>query len=436
MPEIIHKKTASFSFHSLTKMKEQVFQWAQSFDPVCYLDSNEYDTLREDKVEGLLAVGQQKELCIHQTSANPFDQLRQFQQATKDWIFGFLSYDLKNSIENLTSNNEDHLNFPIVHFFQPIYLIKIFSTKIEITSTTTSPSEIWKNILNTKKDKIKLSSLSVDQLASRISRKDYFKIIEKIKHHLAIGDIYEMNFCQEFFIENSVLSPAILFEKLNHISKAPFSAFYRRKDQYLLCASPERFLKKEDRHIISQPIKGTIKRGKTKAENNRLVRQLLQSKKDRAENVMIVDLVRNDLARTCIPGTVEVTELFGSYPFSQVNHLISTIKGTLRPEMDGIDAIKNAFPMGSMTGAPKIRSMELIEQYERSKRGLYSGAVGYFTPDKDFDFNVVIRSMLYNQTKKYLSFQVGGAIVNDSIPAKEYEECLLKAAGILKALEG
>ena len=243
-----------------------------------------------------------------------------------------------------------------------------------------------------------------------------------------------MNFCQEFYVEDIYLVPASLFEKFNKISKAPFSTFYRLDKKYLLSASPERFLKKEGNQLISQPIKGTIKRGETTKENKQLTQQLFESKKDRSENIMIVDLVRNDLSRTCLPGTVQVKELFGIYPFEQVNHLISTITGTLAPSMDFADALKNAFPMGSMTGAPKIRSMELIEQYEQSKRGLYSGAVGYITPKGDFDFNVIIRSMLYDASSRYLSFQVGGAIVNDSIPILEYEECLLKVAGIRRAL--
>jgi len=434
MPQILSKKSETFSIRSSAEAKQQFFRWAQSFDPVCYLDSNEYGKQHENGIEGLLAVGQQKEICISSTVTNPFEQLRQFQQKTKDWIFGFLTYDLKNSIEKLSSNNEDHLDFPDLHFFQPIYLIKFFPNKIEITSSAETPVAIWKSILETKKEKTDSTQLNINQLQSRISRADYLQTIEKIKYHLHVGDIYEMNFCQEFFIKNITFPPATLFEKLNQISKAPFSAFYRRKDQYLLCASPERFLKKEGQQLTSQPIKGTIKKGKTTAENNRLIESLKRSRKDRSEHVMIVDLVRNDLSRTCIPGSVKVSELYGSYQFPQVNHLISTITGTLRPELDGIDAIKNAFPMGSMTGAPKIRSMQLIEQYEHSKRGLYSGAVGYFTPEEDFDFNVVIRSMLYNESKKYLSFQVGGAIVNDSVPEKEYEECLLKAAGILKAL--
>ena len=254
-----------------------------------------------------------------------------------------------------------------------------------------------------------------------------------------------MNFCQEFYGENVSLNPIHLFLKLNEIAKAPFSTFYKFKDRYLLCASPERFIKKEGQQLISQPIKGTSKTANTPEGINEggiddvsdeLLKTALQNDpKNRSENVMIVDLVRNDLGKSCVAGSVKVTELFGIYSFPTVHQMISTIEGTLRPDVHFIDALKNAFPMGSMTGAPKVRAMQLIEQYEITQRGLYSGAVGYITPEGNFDFNVVIRSILYNSKSRYLSFQVGGAIVADSVAGDEYEECLVKAQGVLKALD-
>ena len=437
MKETIDRKKQTFQIKNLTKVKHQLFRWAQTFDPVCYLDSNTYGQDVYGTYEGLLAVGQQNQISYNFSKTNPFELLRDFRKKTGGWLFGYLSYDLKNKIEKLSSQNSDHIGFPEMHFFEPIYLIKIFQNKLEINSHKETPADLWKIIQAIPTAPLpNAPSIDPTEIKSSISKADYLKTISKIKNNLLLGDIYEMNFCQEFYIKNIDLAPAILFEKFNTISKAPFSAFYRKNDRYLLCASPERFLKKQGDQLISQPIKGTIKRGKTSKENKKLTQELFVSKKDRSENVMIVDLVRNDLSRTCVPGTVQVKELFGIYPFAQVNHLISTITGTLRPSLDFVDALKNAFPMGSMTGAPKIRSMELIEQYEESKRGLYSGTVGYITPEGDFDFNVVIRSMLYNADRQYLSFQVGGAIVNDSVPALEYEECLLKAAGIRRALCG
>lgn len=435
MKEIIDEQKQTFKITSLSKIKQQLFRWVQAFNPVCYLDSNSYGKRLYGDYEGLLAVGQQDQLFYNFNKKDPFAALRDFHEKKGGWLFGYLSYDLKNKIEKLSSQNPDHVLLPEMHFFQPIYLIKIFQDKIEIISCKEPPRDLWEAIKTTPNTPFSNSPI-IDQkkIKSRISKADYLKTIYEIKNNLLLGDIYEMNFCQEFYVENINLDPAALFEKFNKISKAPFSTFYRLDKKYLLSASPERFLKKEGRQLLSQPIKGTIKRGETTKENKQLTQKLFESKKDRSENVMIVDLVRNDLSRTCIPGTVQVKELFGIYPFAQVNHLISTITGTLAPSMDFADALKNAFPMGSMTGAPKIRSMELIEQYEQSKRGLYSGAVGYITPKGDFDFNVIIRSMLYDVISRYLSFQVGGAIVNDSIPALEYEECLLKVAGIRRAL--
>jgi para-aminobenzoate synthetase component I len=222
---------------------------------------------------------------------------------------------------------------------------------------------------------------------------------------------------------------------LNDLSRAPFAAFMRWKDRYLLSGSPERFLQKKGDILRSQPIKGTRRRGTTSAEDESIRAELAACEKDRAENVMIVDLVRNDLARNCLPGSVVVDELFGIHTFQTVHQMISTVRGTLRPDAHPMQALRDAFPMGSMTGAPKVRAMELIEHYERSRRGLYSGAVGYWTPGGDFDFNVVIRSLLYNAADRYLSYHVGGAIVYDSAGEQEYEECLLKGEAMQKAVK-
>ena len=244
-----------------------------------------------------------------------------------------------------------------------------------------------------------------------------------------------MNFCHEFYAENAIVDPFEVYLKLNRVSPMPFSCFYRNKDKYLMCASPERFLKKEGSKIISQPIKGTIKRGVTPKEDEALKNQLLNDPKERSENVMIVDLVRNDLSRTAKKGSVKVDELFGIYSFPQVQQMISTVSAEVKEEHHFVDVIKYAFPMGSMTGAPKIKAMELIEKYETTKRGLYSGTAGYITPAGDFDFNVVIRSILYNASEKYLSFTVGNAITHNSISESEYEECLLKAKAMFEVLE-
>ena len=238
----------------------------------------------------------------------------------------------------------------------------------------------------------------------------------------------------QFFAEDATIEPLPLYLALSQASPTPFSGYLKFNYSYLLCASPERFLKKTGATIVSQPIKGTIKRGKSTEEDEKLRHQLRHDEKELAENMMIVDLVRNDLSRSCATGSVIVEEMFGIYGFRQVWQMISTITGTIKPVNDLEDVLLGAFPMGSMTGAPKISAMQLIEELETTKRGLYSGSFGYITPDQDCDFNVVIRSIQYNAAQKYLSFMVGSAITYDSDPEREYEECLLKAQAMMKVL--
>ena len=243
-----------------------------------------------------------------------------------------------------------------------------------------------------------------------------------------------MNFCTEFLATNADINPANTYQQLNKVSPAPFSGYYRLNDKYLISSSPERFLAKRKEKIISQPIKGTIRRGLSENEDILLKHKLKTDKKERAENIMIVDLVRNDLSKTAKRGSVTVEELCGIYSYKYVHQMISTVVSKLDERFDVADVIKTSFPMGSMTGAPKISAMQLIEKFEKSKRGLYSGCIGYISPEKDFDFNVVIRSILYNSSNKNLSFSVGSAITFKSVPENEYEECLLKAKAMIAVL--
>ena len=275
---------------------------------------------------------------------------------------------------------------------------------------------------------------SIVKIQQRISKENYLEKVSKILEHIHQGDIYEANFCMEFFAENATINPLEKFIKLNEISQPPFAVFFKNNKHFLLSATPERYLRKEGDPIISQPIKGTAKRFLDPIEDEKSKNQLVLDPKERSENIMITDLVRNDLSRTAQKGSVEVTELCAIYSFMQVHQMISTVISKLDPQYTAVDAIKTTFPMGSMTGAPKISAMKIIEELEETKRGLYSGAVGYFTPNGDFDFNVVIRSILYNQEKKYVSFSVGSAITAQSIPEKEYEECLLKAKAMREVL--
>jgi para-aminobenzoate synthetase component I len=275
---------------------------------------------------------------------------------------------------------------------------------------------------------------SVVTVQPRISKESYIEKVTALLAHLHRGDLYEANFCMEFYAEKATINPLEKFEKLNAISQTPFAVYFKNNQQFLLSATPERYLRKEGEHLISQPIKGTAKRFSDSNEDQESKEKLASDPKERAENIMITDLVRNDLSRTAQKGTVQVQELCGIYSFQQVHQMISTITSKLDDKYSFIDVLKLTFPMGSMTGAPKISAMKIIEELEVTKRGLYSGAIGYFSPNGDFDFNVVIRSILYNQDKKYLSFSVGSAITSLSNPENEYEECLLKAKAMHEVL--
>lgn len=405
--------------------KQKALIWAASFNAVCYLDSNNFSD-PYSKFDTLIAVGLKD--CVVANTASAFETLAQFRANNPGWLTGFLSYDLKNEIENLSSNNPDHLHFPDLCFFAPEHLILINGDEVEIIAD--NANHIFNAI---EQQTISIKEADHITLQSRLNKEEYISIVNIIKQHITRGDIYVTNFCQEFFA-NATIEPVEAFLHLNEISPNPFGTFFKWEDKYILCASPERFLAKRGNKLISQPIKGTAKRGATKAEDEAIKQELRNHTKELQENVMIVDLVRNDLTRSARQGTVKTEELFGIHSFSQVHQMVSTIVCELREDITPVEAIKNTFPMGSMTGAPKISAMQLMEQYEQSKRGIYSGAIGYFSPDDDFDFNVVIRSLLYNQTAKYLSFHVGSAITYHADPEKEYEECLLKAKAIMEVL--
>ncbi len=354
-----------------------------------------------------------------------------------DWYFGYLGYDLKNEIEHLHSNKPDHLQFPDLWFFIPRIVIEIKGAEGNALfhAESTSIDDV-KKIINLI-DRIKLKTIQNSQpinLKPRINREDYLRKIKALQDHIARGDIYEINFCQEFFAEHACIEPEASFLNLLHVSPTPFSSYLKLNDACVLSASPERFFKKTGGNLVSQPIKGTIKRGSNPSEDNELARALANNIKEQSENVMIVDLVRNDLSRLAVKGSVKVDELFGIYAFPQVYQMISTISAIMPHSVKFTQLLRQLFPMGSMTGAPKVRAMQLIEKYEETRRGVFSGAIGYITPEGNADFNVVIRTILYHAQKQYLSCSVGSAITALADPEKEYEECLLKLSAMEKAL--
>ena len=413
--------------------KEQLLYWAQQFREVAFLDSNSYPQAYSS-YDCMLAVDA---FTLLQTDYhNAFEDLKQYQQTTKDWLFGYLSYDLKNDSERLQSNNFDGLDFPDLFFFQPKKIFLLKGNQLETRYLHLCDDELQEDYqdITTIVPQQSTASESV-VVQARIDQKKYLEQVQKMQEYIHKGDIYEANFCMEFYAENATIQPLEKFQKLNAISQPPFAVFLKNNQQYLLSATPERYLRKEGEDLISQPIKGTAKRYEDPVADEKAKEDLASNPKERAENIMITDLVRNDLSRTAQKGSVQVEELCGIYSFMQVHQMISTITSKMDEKYSVIDVLRLTFPMGSMTGAPKISAMKIIEELEATKRGLYSGAVGYFTPEGDFDFNVVIRSILYNQKKQYLSFSVGSAITALSVPEQEYEECLLKAKAMKSVLE-
>jgi para-aminobenzoate synthetase component I len=415
-------------------LKQRLLAWSQHFREVVFLDSNDYPQ-QYSSYDAVLAVD--AFTSIQTDYHNAFDKLNEYQQVTKDWLFGYLSYDLKNDTEALNSSNFDGLGFPDLYFFQPKKLFLLKGNQLEMHYLQMCDDEIeadLKGIMNYEL-RIRNEGSSSVKIQQRISKEKYIAKTRQMLAHIQRGDIYEANFCMEFFAEDAVIEPLVTFVKLNAISMPPFACFFKNHRQYLLSASPERYIRKEGSKLISQPIKGTARRSADVSQDEVIKQQLTENEKERSENIMIVDLVRNDLSRTAAPSSVHVEELCGAYTFRQVHHLISTVTSQLRDKFTPVQALKTTFPMGSMTGAPKISAMTIIEKLEETKRGLYSGSVGYFTPDGDFDFNVVIRSILYNAENKYVSFSVGSAITAKATPEQEYEECLVKAAAMRRVLE-
>jgi para-aminobenzoate synthetase component 1 len=415
--------------------KRQMLTWASRVGICCFLDNHGY------RAEGgipatfecLLAVGAVDTLEC--SAGDAFAALKAWTVGRQQWLFGHFSYDLARETEPgpATDLPADPIGFPDLFFFIPEILIELHPDSIRIGSFHNDQEAIWRQIRDTTVSE--RPPTPIPPFTPRFTREEYLDTVSRLQRHILRGDCYEINFCQEFFSYPACPDPLATWWSLSQASPNPFAAFYRLGERYLLCASPERYLKKTGNTLISQPIKGTSPRypGDTPSDEAS-GHQLFHSRKDRSENVMVVDLVRNDLSKICLPGSVSVNELYGIYPFPQVFQMISTITGQPAPDEHWTDMIRATFPMGSMTGAPKHKVVGLIGQYERSRRGIFSGAVGYVAPNGDFDFNVVIRSLLLNRDHQYLSYLVGSGITFYSDPQAEYEECLIKAEGIRRAL--
>lgn len=364
-------------------------------------------------------------------NTNCLIKVQQFYTKHNNYIFGHFGYDIKNEIEKLTSANANYQGFNNTHFFVPEVLIKIKNEHITfLHNNITQVDGLIQQLFSTDSCINNIATTPCN-LHNTTTKENYISTVNAIKNHIQRGDIYITNYCINYVSEHTIINPYQKFITLNNISNAPFATFYKHDTKYVLCASPERYIQRTNNKLTSMPIKGTRKRGATPTEDAAIAEELRNNAKEQNENVMIVDLVRNDLSRVAMQGTVRVDELFKVHTFNAVHQLISTILCEVAPT-ESLERIVNAtFPMGSMTGAPKISAMQLMEHFENFKRGIYSGTIGYVKPNGNFDFNVVIRSIIYNAATQVVSLPVGSAITSKCNAIDEYEECLLKAKVLL-----
>ncbi len=418
------KKIRRFSILDCHDFTYKMLNWVSPFNIFCFLNNSNYPG---SSFEGILAVGASRQIIL--SPPGGLNTLQAFYDEDPGWLFGHLGYAVNDSVTAIQSEDKFQPGF----FFSPEILIRVTAVEVIIESGEAEPADIFAAIESSAVKPPPARPTKIDLKGP--SRETYLEVIKKLQQHIQRGDCYEINYCQEFISENSVIDPLHVYNQLCTISPNPFSAFYRVGNNYCLCASPERYLKKTGRQLLSQPIKGTSSRSDDPLEDARQKQYLKESAKEKSENVMIVDLVRNDLSRVSEEGSVQVTEMCAIHSFPQVHQMISSITATMPAGMPWSRAIEATFPMGSMTGAPKKKVRELISIYESAPRGLFSGSIGYITPSGDFDFNVVIRSLFYNSSAQRLSYWAGSGITAKSQAVDEYEECVMKAAAIREVLE-
>ena len=410
-----------------------MLNWGRRFSIFVLLDSHGFPDAF--KGQGCL-VGAGVVTKLEPAGGDLLIRLAQLHSSSGDYIFGHIGYDFKNILEpGLESRHPARLGFPDYFFFVPETVCSVNPEGTELAiSSVYNPKDVIREILDASD--FENAILPKVNFKTRVQRDEYLAQVAAIREHIAAGDCYELNYCVEGYCDNASIDATAAYQALSKLSPAPFSAFYRLGSLSMACASPERYVRKQGTRLVCQPIKGTAARGVDQEHDERLKSELFSSAKERAENVMIVDLMRNDLARCCKPGTVTVEELFGIYTFPRVHQMISTVSGMLRDGLSLGEALRCTFPMGSMTGAPKYKVMQLIDRYEASRRELFSGTLGYIAPNGDFDFNVVIRSIFYRSDNGYLSYQSGGAITYDSVPEAEWDELKLKSWAIERIFAG
>ena len=394
-----------------------------------------FETLIYFPNESLFAFGK-----IDSLELNEFESLSKadgfIDQHNGKYVFSCISYDVKNSIEKLTSSNSDFISFPYAIFWTAKLVLTIVDDQFVIiegggNDIDFDEVEVFVSAFMKEQE----TSLAVQnvQFHPSISKEFYLTKIDQAKEQIQLGNLYELNFCQQFVASNvKEINSPLLFHRLHKMTEAPFSVYVKWMNWEVFCGSPERFIQRKGSKMITQPIKGTIQRGKTSLEDKQFINQLSTNPKEISENMMITDLVRNDLSKIALKGSVCVEELIGVHTFKTLHHLISTVACELSEEVTFSTIFEAMFPMGSMTGAPKLSVMKITEELESFKRGIYSGTIGCIYPSGDFDFNVVIRSLVYNQTLRTLSCAVGSAITIESDPESEYNECLTKVKRIIE----
>jgi para-aminobenzoate synthetase component 1 len=400
-----------------------------------------------------LAVGASKSILVDGPQPGAWTLWDRFvadATAREAWTVGWLGYDLHACLGMTQGEAPDAPRnaapehpggWPILHWWEPELLLEWVPGELQ-PSVVRGESLPWApDVLacleGPSSEPLDFAALEGDwqPLTPGWGREMYLDKFDAVQAALRRGDIYEMNLCMPWQGQAPGQASWSLFERLAGVTKAPHSAYIQAGDHRVLCASPERFLEKRGQTLRSQPIKGTVRRGGTPEEDNTLKFSLLESDKERAENVMIVDLVRNDLSRVAQPNSVEVDELFGLHTFSTVHQMISSVSCQLQPEVTAEDVLRATFPMGSMTGAPKLSAMDLIASLEGHGRGVYSGTIGYVDAQGDWDFNVVIRSLMHRADTGRVDATVGGALTLLAQGDDEYNECLLKVAALKSCLE-
>lgn len=406
----------------LKLFKRKMLNWTSQFGIFAYLDNNEYPNLL-NRYELLVGAGASRQYRTAAALQSVFGSR---------WLFGHINYDYKNVlVADLGSSGTALLENEDLHFFEPeiVAYIPFGTTRLHLDSELIPVEQVFEAIIHCEDETLQWRPPQL-QFHRILSSREYQERVAIVQEHIRKGDCYELNLCVASYARECDINIPALFQILNHQNPAPFAALYQYEHFAALCSSPERFLAKQGRHLLAQPMKGTIRRSADPIEDEALKQQLQSDVKERAENLMIADLMRNDLAISCRTGSIAVPELLRVYSFPTLHTMISSITGTLKDEKSALQALLSAFPMGSMTGAPKRIVMEIIDAIEPARRELYSGCIGYCNPAGDFDFNVVIRSLLYNRQTRTLSYQTGGAITIDSVADKEWDEVQLKAVAL------